>query len=74
MPRKLREKGEAYRPKVVVLKELKGVPTRIEFGGNEYFMINPEQDRQNHFSNARSRRNQRRKAEQELKNKSERKI
>lgn len=74
MPQKPREKGESYRPKVVVLKESKGVPTRIEFGGNEYFMINPEQDRKNHFNNARSRRNQRRKSERAENNKSERKI
>lgn len=62
---KQRKFGERFRPLATVLKTLDGIPTRVEFNGNEYFMINPAQDNKNHFSNSKSRRAEKRKALQE---------
>ncbi|WP_226085678.1 hypothetical protein [Mesobacillus sp. S13] len=39
MPVKKREKNEKFRPVVVVLKEKKGVPTKVQFNGQEYALV-----------------------------------
>jgi hypothetical protein len=57
--------GEKFRPLATVLKEKDGVPTRVEFNGNEYFMINPAQDKKDHFNNSNARRAMNRKALQQ---------
>lgn len=62
---KYRELGEIYRPVAKVLKEIKGLPTRIEINGQEYFMINPVQDKKDHFNNSKARRAKKRKALQQ---------
>lgn len=62
---KKREFGEVFRPVAKVLKEKDGVPTRVEFNGNEYFMINPAQDKKDHFNNSNARRAKKRKALQQ---------
>ncbi len=62
---KKREFGERFRPIATVLKSLDGIPTRIEFNGNEYFMINPAQDKKSHFINSNARRAKKRKALQQ---------
>lgn len=62
---KVRELGEKFRPVATVLKEKNGIPTRVEFNGNEYFMINPAQDKKDHFNNSNARRAMKRKALQQ---------
>lgn len=59
---KLREFGEKFRPVATVLSTKDGIPTRVMFNGNEYFMIDPYQDKKNHFTNSKSRRDKKRKA------------
>ena len=38
MKPKLRAKGDSYRPTVKVLKEQKGVPTKVSINGHEYIL------------------------------------
>lgn len=66
---KKREFGEIFRPVAKVLKEKDGVPTHVEFNGNEYFMINPVQDKKDHFNNSNARRAKKRKALQQKRRK-----
>lgn len=66
---KKREFGEVFRPVAKVLKEKDGVPTRVEFNGNEYYMINPVQDKKDHFNNSNGRRARKRKALQQKRGK-----
>lgn len=63
--RKKREFGEKFRPVATVLKEKDGVPTRMEINGHEYYMINPVQDKKDHFNNSNARRAKKRKALQQ---------
>lgn len=42
MKTKRRSKGEVFRPVTKVLKERKGVPTKISFNGNEYSLLHKD--------------------------------
>lgn len=39
---KVRVKGDIFRPTVEVLKEKKGVPTKVFFNGQEYALIHSD--------------------------------
>lgn len=39
---KPREKGDRYRPTIIVHKSKNGIPTNIEIGGNRYALIHSD--------------------------------